>query len=161
MSITPEERRALLFLAFLLLTGSLVRLGQAVSPRWTPELGPLFPDRQDSASTGGPPPAAETPPETARAEAAPPEDGPAAVADEVAPPTPYRAGLLELNAATAQDLATLPGIGEKLASRIVSDREANGPFARVEDLERVPGIGPAKLARLRDGLFVATGRTRH
>jgi competence protein ComEA len=36
-----------------------------------------------------------------------------------------------------------------LAARIVADRERNGPFRRVDDLERVSGIGPTLLARLR------------
>jgi competence protein ComEA len=57
-------------------------------------------------------------------------------------------GILSLNAATAAELETLPGIGPVLAQNIVDYREAHGPFARLEDLLRVPGIGPAKLAQL-------------
>jgi len=56
---------------------------------------------------------------------------------------------VDVNRATAEELATLPGIGPALAGRIVEWRGANGPFASVDDLDRVPGIGPATVERLR------------
>ena len=56
---------------------------------------------------------------------------------------------LNLNAASAAELDALPGIGPVLAQRIVEDREANGPYASVDDLERVRGIGPSLLEKLR------------
>jgi comEA protein len=56
---------------------------------------------------------------------------------------------VEVNRASADELATLPGIGPALARRIVEWRGANGPFRTVDDLERVPGIGPATVERLR------------
>jgi competence protein ComEA len=56
---------------------------------------------------------------------------------------------VEVNRATADVLATLPGIGPALARRIVEWRGANGPFGSVDDLEKVPGIGPATVERLR------------
>lgn len=59
-------------------------------------------------------------------------------------------GRIDLNRADAAQLEELPGVGPVLAARIVADREANGPFARVEDLGRVPGVGPAILAGLAD-----------
>jgi competence protein ComEA len=55
---------------------------------------------------------------------------------------------LPLNSADAVELACLPGIGPALAARIIADRNARGPFAEVQALERVPGIGPVLLARL-------------
>ena len=58
-------------------------------------------------------------------------------------------GLVNVNTATAAQLEELPGIGPALASRIVADRERNGPYASVDDLQRVSGIGPATVARLR------------
>lgn len=61
---------------------------------------------------------------------------------------------VNLNAATAAELVTLNGIGEATAAKIVADREANGPFATVDDLMRVPGIGEKKLAALRDAVCV-------
>lgn len=59
-------------------------------------------------------------------------------------------GKIHLNQATVAELDDLPGIGPVIAERIVAHREANGPFATVDDLLEVPGIGEAKLASLRD-----------
>ena len=62
----------------------------------------------------------------------------------------HPAGLVVVNRATAADLEGLPGVGPVLAGRIVAFREANGPYATVEDLLAVPGIGESKLASIRD-----------
>jgi competence ComEA-like helix-hairpin-helix protein len=56
---------------------------------------------------------------------------------------------LDLNQVDGVHLDRLPGVGPALAERIVADRTLNGPFRRVEDLLRVPGIGPVTLARIR------------
>lgn len=56
---------------------------------------------------------------------------------------------VRINSASAGELQQLPGIGPALAQRIV-DTRSRGRFASVEDLLRVPGIGKAKLAKLRD-----------
>jgi comEA protein len=58
-------------------------------------------------------------------------------------------GPVDVNRATADELATLPGIGPALAERIVEWRDANGRFATVDNLDKVPGIGPATVERLR------------
>lgn len=63
-------------------------------------------------------------------------------------------GRVRLNVAGAAELETLPGVGPVLAERIVAHREENGPFAVVEDLLDVPGIGEAKLAALREVVLV-------
>ena len=55
---------------------------------------------------------------------------------------------LDLNSATQEELAQLPGIGEELAGRIVEYREANGPFESIEELMEVSGIGKGKFAAL-------------
>lgn len=60
------------------------------------------------------------------------------------------AGLMNVNLATAAELESLPGIGPNIAADIVAYREANGPFATVESLMDVPGIGEAKLAAIRE-----------
>ncbi len=59
-------------------------------------------------------------------------------------------GPVDVNRASITELDALPGIGPATASAIVTERERNGPFLDVDDLLRVPGIGPAKLATLRD-----------
>jgi competence ComEA-like helix-hairpin-helix protein len=56
------------------------------------------------------------------------------------------------NRADARELATLPGIGPKLARRILAHRRRHGPFRRPEDLLAVRGIGHRLLARLRSRL---------
>ena len=63
-------------------------------------------------------------------------------------------GLVNINTATATDLETLSGIGEVLAGAIVDYRTDNGPFASVDDLEQVSGIGPATLEEIRDQVTV-------
>ena len=63
-------------------------------------------------------------------------------------------GPVNVNTATVDDLEGLPGVGPATAAAIVDDRTRNGPFASIDDLERVPGIGPAKLAALRDQVTV-------
>ena len=66
-----------------------------------------------------------------------------------------RAGPLNLNTADAESLQALPGIGPALASRIVAYRFEHGPFQTVEDLLRVPGIGPNRWERIRPLVRVA------
>ena len=64
-------------------------------------------------------------------------------------------GKVDLNTATAEELMTLPGIGEKRAADIIAYREANGPFRIPEDLTRVSGIGEGILAGLIDQVTVS------
>ncbi|ACX52580.1 competence protein ComEA helix-hairpin-helix repeat protein [Ammonifex degensii KC4] len=59
-------------------------------------------------------------------------------------------GKINLNTADEAALQTLPGIGPTLARRIVEYRAKNGPFTSVEDLAKVPGIGPRRLEQLRE-----------
>ena len=57
---------------------------------------------------------------------------------------------INVNEASVELLAELPGIGPGKAQAIVEDRQANGPFTTIEDLTRVKGIGDATVARLKD-----------
>ena len=61
-------------------------------------------------------------------------------------------GRIRINSATAAELEQLPGVGPVLASRIADHLEKHGPFATVEDLLDVPGIGEGKLETLRDSV---------
>lgn len=63
---------------------------------------------------------------------------------------------VELNTASAAELAALPGLGPRLAERIIDDRRAHGPFKSVEDLDRVPMIGPKTIERIRPLVLVLT-----
>ncbi|MFS8103560.1 ComEA family DNA-binding protein [Lentzea alba] len=71
----------------------------------------------------------------------PPQAAPAAAA---LPPK------LNLNTATATELDALPGVGPVTAQRIVDHRTRKGPFASVDQLREVEGIGDSKLAKLSD-----------
>lgn len=63
--------------------------------------------------------------------------------------------LINLNTATASELDSLTGVGPSTAKAIISYRTKKGSFSKVEDLLNVPGIGPAKLAALRDQVTVS------
>jgi competence protein ComEA len=62
---------------------------------------------------------------------------------------------ININTATAVELEQIPGIGPALAQRIISDRQANGPFNSLQDLTRISGIKEGVLARLRPYVTVA------
>ena len=57
--------------------------------------------------------------------------------------------IVHLNGATPEALDALPGVGPALAERIVAFGRENGGFRSVDDLQEVPGIGPARLEALR------------
>ena len=57
-------------------------------------------------------------------------------------------GQININTASSVILDTLPGIGPVLAQRIVAYREENGPFASVEELSEVEGIGSKTLLEI-------------
>ena len=57
-------------------------------------------------------------------------------------------GLLDMDAATAQQIEALPALGPAMARRIVANRDSFGPFKSLDNLRRVRGIGPKTLARL-------------
>lgn len=59
-------------------------------------------------------------------------------------------GLINLNLASQDLLATLPGIGPVLAQAIVDHRDNSGPFRSVEEITDVPRIGPLTYQKLRD-----------
>ncbi|CAA9394787.1 MAG: hypothetical protein AVDCRST_MAG64-1370, partial [uncultured Phycisphaerae bacterium] len=63
-------------------------------------------------------------------------------------------GPLDLNAATADELATLPGIGRGAAARVIAHREAHGPFTAVSRLAEVDGFDPGRVARVAGRLRV-------
>jgi len=69
-------------------------------------------------------------------------------------PTPQ----VNLNTATVADLQELPGVGAKVAARIVEYRQKQGPFKRIEELMNIQGIGEKSFLKLRPQITVG-GKT--
>ena len=70
------------------------------------------------------------------------------------PVVPESALPVNINTATAEELDVLPGIGPALAGRIIAYREEHGPFTAPEDLLAVSGIGEKVLDGLRDQIVL-------
>ncbi len=85
-----------------------------------------------------------------------PYPGPADHATSVPAPVPS----IDPNRASMAELDLLPGIGRGLARRIILHRQASGAFQSAADLERVPGIGPILLQRIRPQLLFAPDAAR-
>lgn len=62
--------------------------------------------------------------------------------------------LININTASAQELASLPGIGAKLAERIVKRRNEVGDFKLPDELKKVDGIGERKFEKIKDRIAV-------
>ncbi len=64
---------------------------------------------------------------------------------------------IDINTATAEELATLPGLGATVAENIVSFRNANGPFSASTDLLKVEGMDQDKLNVIKDMIVIGKG----
>lgn len=71
------------------------------------------------------------------------------------PPTPPSTAVINLNSATALQIADLPGIGVKTAELIVQHRVKNGPFKKIEEVMNIRGIGEKSFLRIKDRIAVA------
>ena len=86
----------------------------------------------------------------------PTEDVPATISDIVLDAAATEAvTIININTATAQQLESLPGIGEKTAEKIIAYRNEHGNFSSVTELLNVSGIGEKKLESIWD--LVTTG----
>ncbi len=121
---TPDEKRAVVFLAAVALAGGIVRAVRQPEP----------------------------PPRIAVAPELPGQDvlRQAALAREAAAlARPLGPGeTIDLDRASAREIERLPRIGPSLAQRIVADRDSNGPFGSLEALDQVSGVGPSILAAI-------------
>ena len=71
------------------------------------------------------------------------------------PPAAKPAAIVNLNTASETDLQELPGIGSKVAARIVEYRTKKGPFKKIEELMNVQGVGEKSFLKLRSQITVA------
>jgi competence protein ComEA len=123
--LTRDERRALLFLAIVTVAGGVLRAaGKTGSATGAGVVAPALAG-QDIVQQAA---------QARRAQA---------LARPLAP-----GERVDVDRATAEELQRLPGVGPRLAARIVADREANGPFASLSGLARVPRLGAATLRGL-------------
>ena len=72
--------------------------------------------------------------------------------------TATAAAPVNLNTATMDQLATIPGIGVKTAERIIAYREKNGGFKKIEDLMNVSGVGEKSFLKMKPLITVAAAK---
>jgi competence protein ComEA len=68
----------------------------------------------------------------------------------VVPDSPSTGGVININTAGLDELDRLPGIGPSIAQRIIDYRQENGLFTSIEGVQDVSGIGPAKYEQMKD-----------
>ena len=144
MLYSVPQLRLLILLALTLLVGLGVREWRAGFPDAALRLERFDRDEPAVPLVGDPPAAPAPPPAPARA------TPPTPAAPDPSPPKP-----LDVNRAAAAELAVLPGVGPGLAQRIVEERERRGRFESPEALRYVLGMGPKKLAAIRELVTVS------
>jgi len=104
----------------------------------------------DSGADSGAAPGAAQPPEAATSGGAEAStgSGPEAIG------LPTGDGKININSASRSELMDLPGIGPALSSRIIDYRNDHGPFAAIEDLRKVSGIGEKKFEAVKEKITV-------
>lgn len=138
---TPSERRALAFVACVGLLGAGWRLMEA------------------RASDFDAPPATELAAQIQATDSAAAARAPRGSSSAAAKGSAAEPLTIDVDVAAAIELNRLPRIGPVLAARIVNDREANGPFGSLVELQRVSGVGP-KLAETIRPYVTFSGRPR-
>ena len=74
------------------------------------------------------------------------------------PAPPASTEVINLNTATAAQIATLPGIGPKTADLIVQYRQKNGAFKKIEEVMNVRGVGEKSFLKLKSRLTVTASK---
>jgi competence protein ComEA len=87
-------------------------------------------------------------------EGVPSREGATPSASKAGASLPQSQGLVNINTASAEELDSLPGIGPAIASRIIAYREEKGKFTSIEQIKEVSGIGESKYADLKDRICV-------
>jgi len=157
MSYSRPQLKLLLVLAAVLLAGLGVREWRAGFPNAAERLERF--DREDPPPPIPPAPrvrvaprwAAPRPEPTASARLVQPQRPRASAAPPIpsADPRP-----LDLNRASADEISRLPGVGPSLARRIIEERDRRGRFESPDGLRGILGMGPKKLAALREYVTV-------
>ena len=75
------------------------------------------------------------------------------------PPAPASTNIINLNSATASQIADLPGIGVKTAELIVQHRVKNGPFKKIEEVMNIRGIGEKSFLRIKERITVTAPKS--
>ena len=75
------------------------------------------------------------------------------------PPAAASTEVINLNSATASQIADLPGIGVKTAELIVQYRVKNGPFKKIEEVMNIRGVGEKSFLRIKDRITVAAAKS--
>lgn len=72
---------------------------------------------------------------------------------------PASTPIVNINTATAAEFEALPGVGPKMAARIVEYRQKNGPFKKVEELMNVRGLGEKNFLKLKGQLTLGPAKS--
>jgi competence protein ComEA len=73
-------------------------------------------------------------------------------------PAATAAAPVNLNTATAEQLATIPGVGPRMAERIIDYRQKNGGFKKIEDLMNVSGVGEKSFLKMKPLITVTAAK---
>jgi competence ComEA-like helix-hairpin-helix protein len=157
MTYSRPQLKLLLVLAAVFLAGLGAREWRAAFPDAAERLERF--DREDPPPPIPPAPRARAAPRWAIARPEPPAPARAAESPRpraiVAPPVPAADPRpLDLNHASADEISRLPGVGPSLARRIVEERLRRGRFESSDNLRSILGMGPKKLAALREHVTV-------
>jgi competence ComEA-like helix-hairpin-helix protein len=157
MGYSRPQLKLLLLLAAVFLVGLGVREWRADFPDAAERLERFDHEDPPPPIPPAPRPRAAARWSPARVEAAPPARAPQAPRPGVTPPlapAPVDPRPLDINHATVEQIARLPGVGPSLARRIVDERDRVGRFDSPDGLRGILGLGRKKLAALREHVTV-------
>ena len=153
---TPAERKALLFLAGVIVLGASVRVvraarddghaDSATADALSRQLAAVDSASDAPSARGGR--SKRTRKGSGRSKPDSTRRGPTNV-DSIRASHANATIVVDLDVADQRDIESLPKIGPVLALRIIEDRNANGPFGSIEGFQRVRGVGPSLAAALR------------